>query len=87
MRRWRYTLDVSDIWRSDLSDEEKRPLLAERVARFAKRIDSDYLGEIADDLRDATTTEEFNAAWSELYDYADFFKVWVDTLGARGVTQ
>ena len=80
---WSHTIDVSDVFRNNnITFGEKR----DRIARILRRSDwfehegewSD-LHEVVDNISDAEDREVFDSWWDELYDLADYARVWIRT--------
>ena len=82
MANWKYKLDVSDIFHSDLSFEQIRDRTVKRIAGspFYKRYVDFGLDDILDLLADSENESEFNLVWDDFYDWCDEdHRVWVTT--------
>lgn len=83
MAVWLETIKLGDVFHnSDMSFEEVRDRVVARIRA------SNWEGiafhwpdvkEAVDNLAETRDTEEFNWWWSEIYDYADQDRVWLDT--------
>jgi hypothetical protein len=80
---WDKTLDMRDVFHNDaITFEERRDAIVRRLRSSAwlkGRDEFDRLVEVVDNLADAEDTTEFNGWWSELYDLADYERVWIKT--------
>lgn len=80
---WEHTIDLSDVFHNDqLTFEQRRDEIVRRLRAHrwvADRDEFDDLVEIVDNLADAADTEEFDGWWSDLYDHADYDRVWIET--------
>lgn len=80
---WEHRINLSGVFHNDaMSFEEKRDAIvrALRNSTWLKGKDEfDSAVEAVDGLAGAEDTEEFDGWWDELYDYADFDRVWITT--------
>lgn len=87
MNEWKYTLDLSDIYHSDLYNlPEKAGIIAMRI-QGSKFYGTAWGSEIADVVEEFLDLNEeyradvawFDAIMSSLYDLADSSRVWIKT--------
>lgn len=82
---WDRRINLADIWRNpDLTFEERRDRIVAQLRKspwLTGRDTSgfDELGDIVDNLAAAETVGEFDGWWDELYDRADYDRVWIAT--------
>ena len=80
---WAHHISLEDVFHNDdLSFTEKRDAIVARIRASSWYKGYDETGdmsEIVEDLAAATDTDEFDAAWDELYDIADADRVWIAT--------
>ena len=80
---WEHVLKLADVFHNDhLTFEQKRDAIVKRIRASAWYKGYDETGdmsEVVEDLAAAGDTGEFDAAWSELYDIADYDRVWIAT--------
>lgn len=80
MMPWRYTLRVSDVWKSEtLSFEQQRDKIVGRLKRHVWYQENEELREVVSGITTATTAKEFDEWWRIVYDLADEDRVWVET--------
>lgn len=84
MPHWKYTLDVSDVFRNEaLSFEQIRDGVVAHIR--ANRWYAHYggqdtnLGDVVDELAEATCIAEFDWLWNEIYNHADKDRCWIVT--------
>ncbi|WP_306365372.1 hypothetical protein [Nocardia sp. CC227C] len=83
---WEETIDVSDVFHhGDMSFEEIRDAVVAKVkaSRWYARDGRDYgdpLNEVVEGLSEADDTRCFDYHLNELYDLADFARVWIKTV-------
>lgn len=82
MAVWLYTLRIKDVFYNEgMSFEEKRDEIVKRIkASDFWNSDDLVLVIIVDGLAGSEDTEEFDGWWSTFYDYADYYRVWVETV-------
>ncbi len=80
---WDRRINVADIWRNEaLTFEQRRDAIVARLrtsAWLAGRNASDPLVEAVDGLAAADDVDEFDGWWDEVYDHADYDRVWIAT--------
>jgi len=83
---WDRKVNLAGIFHNDTMTFTERRDAIVRVLRASawlkERADRDAcggLGEIVDNLADAEDAEEFDGWWDELYDEADYDRVWIAT--------
>lgn len=82
--KWVETINIADIWKNDdLSLAEQRDQIVARIkaSHWYRERDADGFderGEAVDNLSSAADTKEFDGWWSELYDFFDYDRVWID---------
>lgn len=80
---WDRRINVSDVWRDEnLTFEQRRDAIVARLnaSPWIKNRDQsgfDQLGDIVYNLSTADDVEEFDGWWDELYDHADYDRVWI----------
>mgnify|MGYP001588450541 CR=1 FL=1 len=95
MGDWKMKIDVSDLW-SKYSDEELEDIekfeevrngIVEILRGKNKDIEKIWEEEVAyefesivDDLENSDNLNEFNDYWNTLYDWADSYRVWINTV-------
>jgi hypothetical protein len=82
MSKWEYTIEVSDLYDSYISEECS---LADFVAALKNRIEEivpeEICAEIEDDLTDLTFVEdddEYDDVMDRIYDWANIHKIWIE---------
>lgn len=88
MAHWEYTLNLRDIWKEpEIPFDKMRDAVVQRI------VDSDFwkdtlefdleanyeLTSIIEDMSMSRNMREFNLAWSDFYDFADEYRIWVAT--------
>lgn len=80
---WGEEIDVSDIWRSDaLRFEQKRDIFVQRLraSAWVNSLDESHrVHELVGTLAIADDVREFDGWLDELYDEADYARVWIKT--------
>lgn len=80
---WRHTIRLADVFHDDTRTfEQRRDVIVARLRAsewFASPGQGSDLPEIVDELADAESTSDFEAAWAALYDEADLDRVWIAT--------
>jgi hypothetical protein len=82
---WAEELRLGDIFHNDdMSFPEKRDAIVARIraTRWYKGEDSEEWGglhDVTDNLSDARDVEEFDYIWNDIYDLADYARVWIET--------
>jgi hypothetical protein len=91
MANWKVRINVADLWRKYEDDEDfdsfKEALLEklddeDLYAEITEKIDEEaayQFSVLVDDLKPCSDVEEFDYAWQNLYDWADYNKVWIAT--------
>lgn len=78
---WAHRVNVADIWNDDdLAFEQKRDGIAARLKASSwlkGRDEFDAVVIAVEGLEQAEDYDEFNGWWDELYDHADFDRVWI----------
>lgn len=81
---WDRKIRLGDVFRNeDMSFEERRDAIAARLRASAWLTDPDRrmgLDEAVDGLAGAEDVDEFDGWWDEIYDLADYDRVWIDTV-------
>ncbi|MFX0139128.1 MAG: hypothetical protein ACFFDN_36135 [Candidatus Hodarchaeota archaeon] len=94
MNKWKHILDFKYFWDSDsLSVKEKADLAIKELDKLLKHFKNDEdafyeLEEIIEDFKNVsgdgtsefTITEDFDSRMYDLYNWADYNRVWVKTL-------
>jgi hypothetical protein len=78
---WRYSLDVSDVWKSaNLTFDQQKAEIVNRLKRHVWYFENEELREeVVPGIAAATNVYEFDKWWDILYDLADEDRVWVAT--------
>lgn len=80
---WERRLNFADVVHNEaLSFEQRRDAIVDRLrhsAWFAGRDEFDELVEAVDNLARADDADEFDGWWDEIYDVADYDRVWIVT--------
>jgi hypothetical protein len=80
---WDGTLRLADVFHNDnLTFEQKRDAIVQRVratAWFKGKDESDDLVYLVEELAETEDNASFNLLWSDLYDFADADRVWIET--------
>lgn len=82
---WRYTVDVSALWRDEpLTFEERRDTVASvlRASTWFASVEEhdDTLLLLVENLEEADDVEEFDLVWDAIYDLADADRTWIKTV-------
>ena len=94
MPHWKSRIDLSGFYRADIPIQDKAKRVARELLRFVERQESlppdrqlDY--ETAEDLacdfqclseNPEATADDFDVFMSDLYEWADFERVWINTI-------
>jgi hypothetical protein len=84
MTIWNKTVDVSSVFHNDdMSFIERRDAIVKKFrdawpVSFTED-ESLEINDILDELEETEDVEEFNSVWDEVYDWADYRKVWIKT--------
>jgi hypothetical protein len=81
MAGWRITIDLKDIWKAtEIPFFERRDEIIRRI-KASEWYSDDYaaLNDTLYLLSDSNDNEDFNFYWSQLYDLADWDRVWIAT--------
>ena len=77
---WSLTIRLGDVFRNaELSFPERRDAIVRRIRRTRWAQDS-RVAELLEELADTSDPDDFDGVWDELYDEADYDRVWIDTL-------
>ena len=80
---WAHRVDVSNVFRAeDLTFVERRDAIVSRlrVTAWVKAADEfDELTQLVDELAYAEDPERFDVVWDDIYDLADYDRVWIKT--------
>lgn len=80
---WSHTIDVSAVFHDDdLNFMEKRDRIVDILRRsdwFDHEDEWSDLHEAIDNIADAEDVDVFDNWWDELYDLADYARVWIKT--------
>lgn len=80
MPSWNSTVDLRDIWCTEIPFEVKRDLIAERIKRNSHlRDDEDFLP-LVGKLKETRNIKEFDSVFSAIYSIADCERVWIETV-------
>lgn len=84
MPEWKMTIDVSGVFHNEnYSFTERRDIIVRTLRKSSwlkDRDEFDLLVQYVEELSTADNTEEFNSAWSSIYDEADADRVWIRTV-------
>lgn len=80
---WKTTVRLQDVFHdTNLSFEARRDAIVKRI-RFSNwdfhSEDWDAVEEVLDNLAVATDVQQFDAWWTDIYEYADRDRVWIAT--------
>ena len=86
MATWRHTLKIDDIFGDDgIPFFERRDTIVARIRaagwyqKAAADEDDGYeISDIVEDLAASACARDFDAAWSNFYDWADSTRIWVE---------
>lgn len=77
---WQKTIDLVDVWNStELSFAEKRDIVVERVRKSGWPNENSVLSGLLDQMTDLDDVQEFDFLWDQVYDEADWDRVWIST--------
>lgn len=81
MANWKRMLDLSDLWQKYVIDDEVSDLdgLNKAVIQRIRAFDPE-LEDIVSEFECVSDSDDFDAAMSALYDYADDERIWVKVL-------
>jgi Zn-dependent M32 family carboxypeptidase len=89
MANWKFKIDVSEIWQKYEDDNDFESFISELIPALkakqdevTEKVDEDEAMDYEDmlnDLEGTTDEDEFDFVWQQLYDWADFNKVWIAT--------
>jgi len=75
---WDLTVNLADVFHNDeLSFEQRRDAIVQRL--YGSGWNSDVVYTLVADLGAAEDAGEFDEIWDEIYDHADFDRVWITT--------
>lgn len=81
---WDRKINLADVFHNDgLTFEQKRDAIVARIrasAWFKQYDEYDDLPQYVEELADTEDNASFNAVWSEIYDIADYDRVWIATV-------
>ena len=91
---WKMTINLSDIWNSidpdRITDDENyfveiRDRICTKLDTYGKSVRRifgneilDEYGDLVDQLRYSADYQEFNSYWDDLYDFADYYRIWIE---------
>ncbi len=78
---WDRRVDVRDVFRNEnLTFEQRRDAIVRRIRNSGWTIEpGSTLDHVVEELGDTEDTDEFDAVWDVIYDYADTDRVWIET--------
>lgn len=77
---WAHTLNLSDVYRiEEMTFEQIRDAIVDRIRKHKWFSENEYLEELVDGLSGAEDGNEFDDWFSQIYDIADFDRVWIET--------
>lgn len=83
---WAHEIDLSGVFHNDeMTFTQRRDAIVARLmtSSWYRESDPEVSGTVAEIIRDqlayAEDTDEFDAWWDELYDDADYDRVWIKT--------
>jgi hypothetical protein len=82
-KSWEHTINLGGVFHNEsLTFTDRRDAIV-RILRASKWVrDTDEFGrlaEVVDNVADAEDVTEFDGWWDELYDLADYDRVWINT--------
>jgi hypothetical protein len=82
MARWDHTLKLADVFHNDaLTLERKREIIADRIVKRLGKNDEfgEEFTDLAEELRNTDTVASFDRVWNDVYDAANYHRVWIET--------
>ena len=80
---WQHKINLTSVFHNDdLTFEQSRDAIVARIRAttwFKAKSDFADLVFLVDELGDSETQAAFNAVWDEIYDIADYDRVWITT--------
>lgn len=80
---WEHKISVADVFHNDaMTFPEIRDAVVRRLRASRWFKSKDEFGDLpmlVEELSDAENTDDFNSAWSAIYDEADYDRVWITT--------
>ena len=80
---WAHKINLADVFHNeDMSFEAKRDAIVARIRASAWFKGYDECGDLSqfvEELADTEDGDEFDGPWSEIYDIADYDRVWIAT--------
>lgn len=80
---WDRKINLADVFHNDaMTFEQKRDAIVRRIrasAWFKQYDEVDDLPQFVEELADTQSGKEFDGPWSEIYDIADYDRVWIAT--------
>ena len=81
---WHLTIKLGDLWRADIGFPEKRDKIVSvlKISGWRDLTDrQEDFDELIDELSETLNIQEFDLAFSDIYDLADADRVWIETIG------
>ena len=81
---WHLTVKLGSLWREPMAFPLKRDAVVEIIKGSGWRDltgDPDEFDSALEELSETLSIPEFDAAFSDLYDLADYDRVWIETSG------
>lgn len=81
MNKWKYTLNLKEFYHDDtMSIEDKATNMVAELQILQKKLPNDgELEDIIDTFSGIDDVDELDYVMNTLYDWADFYKVWIET--------
>jgi hypothetical protein len=92
MPRWNFRLEIAEIWQKAQADEAAPQEVAAVILRELRKLPpamrSDEWNDLVDQFESLSEdeyadTQDFDCVMSDLYDWADEARVWVNTFDVR----
>lgn len=80
---WDRKISLADVFHNDeLAFDRRRDAIVARLRASAwlkERDESDHLVLLVEELSEVEDADAFNEVWSDVYDEADYDRVWIET--------
>lgn len=91
MTDWIYQVDISPWWKNpSLTFEQERNAIVSAIkgSKWYRELGGDHseLHDVLEDLSAAVTISEFDAAWDQLCDLADWDRAWINLWGRASLS-
>jgi hypothetical protein len=76
---WRYTIDLTSEFNSDLRFSKKRDAIVARFKANPYMNNLEILG-LLDKLAAAPSESKFDTIWNKIYNLADYYRIFIKTI-------